>query len=67
MNRKQRRDLRKDKNLVKELYSIIIKYFPKLLDMLKPDYIHILKDKNIIKTGDASLSNVIETTGFTNL
>lgn len=33
MNRKQKRDLRKDKNLVKELYSIIIKYFPKLLDM----------------------------------
>lgn len=33
MNRKQRRELRKDKNLVKELYSIIIKYFPKLLDM----------------------------------
>ena len=33
MNRKQKRDLRKDKNLIKELYSIIIKYFPKLLDM----------------------------------
>ena len=33
MNRKQRRELRKDKNLVKELYSIIVKYFPKLLDM----------------------------------
>lgn len=33
MNRKQRRELRKDKNLVNELYSIIVKYFPKLLDM----------------------------------
>ena len=33
MNRKQRRELRKDKNLVKELYSIIVKYFPKLLNM----------------------------------
>ena len=33
MNRKQRRELRKDKNLVKELYSIILKCFPKLLDM----------------------------------
>ena len=33
MNRKQRRELRKDKNLVKELYSIIVKYLPKLLDM----------------------------------
>lgn len=33
MNRKERRNLRKDKNLVKELYSIINKYLPKLLDM----------------------------------
>lgn len=33
MNRKQRRELRKDKNLVKELYSIIVKYLPKLLNM----------------------------------
>lgn len=28
-----RRELRKDKDLVKELYSIIIKYLPKLFDM----------------------------------
>lgn len=33
MNRKERRNLRKDKDLVKELYSIINKYLPKLLDM----------------------------------
>lgn len=30
MNRKTRRELRKDKDLVKELYSIIRKYFPEL-------------------------------------
>ena len=33
MNRKERRNLRKDKNLINELYSIIVKYLPKLLDM----------------------------------
>ena len=32
MNRKERRELRKDKNLVKELYSIINKYLPDLLN-----------------------------------
>ena len=32
MNRKQKRELRKDKNLVKELYSIIKKYLPELFD-----------------------------------
>ena len=33
MNRKERRTLKKDKDLVKELYSIINKYLPKLFDM----------------------------------
>ena len=33
MNRKMRREIRSDKNLIKELYSIINKYFPKLLNM----------------------------------
>ena len=33
MNRKQRRELRKNKNLVNELYSIIVKYLPGLLTM----------------------------------
>lgn len=33
MNRKERRNLRKDKNLIKELYSIIVKYLPDLLTM----------------------------------
>lgn len=32
MNRKQRRELRKDKNLIIELYSIIKKYLLDLFD-----------------------------------
>ena len=32
MNRKQRRELKKDKHLIKELYSIIIKCLPELFD-----------------------------------
>lgn len=32
MNRKQRKELRKDKNLIIELYSIIKKYLPDLFD-----------------------------------
>lgn len=35
MNRKEKRKLRKDKGLIKELYSIIDKYLPKLLDMFE--------------------------------
>lgn len=33
MNRKARRELRKDKDLIKELYSMISKYLPELLTM----------------------------------
>lgn len=33
MNRKMRRELRKDKDLIKELFSIVNKYLPKLLNM----------------------------------
>ena len=32
MNRKEKRELRKDKNLIKEIYSIINKYLPDLLN-----------------------------------
>lgn len=34
MNRKERRNLRKDKNLIVELYSIINKYLPELFNMI---------------------------------
>ncbi len=43
---------------------LLITHNPKLLEILKPDYIHILADKKIIKTGDASLANEIEKYGF---
>ena len=32
MNRKQRRELRKDKNLIRNLYAIIQKYLPELFN-----------------------------------
>ena len=43
---------------------LLITHNPILLETLKPDYIHILKNKKIIKTGDYSLSNEIEKYGF---
>lgn len=43
---------------------LVVTHNPKLLEILKPDYIHILKDKKIIKTGDASLATLIEKDGF---
>lgn len=46
---------------------LLITHNPKLLEILKPDYIHILKNKKIIKTGDYTLSEEIEKYGFKEL
>lgn len=46
---------------------LIITHNPKLLDTLKPDHVHILKNKKIIKTGDHNLAKDIEKNGFINI
>lgn len=43
---------------------LLITHNPKLLEILKPNYVHILKDKKIAKTGDYTLSKEIEKKGF---
>ena len=43
---------------------LIITHYSHILDYIKPDYVHILKDGNIIKTGDFSLAKEIEENGF---
>ena len=47
-----------------EASMLIITHYSMILDYLKPDYIHILSDKHIIKTGDAELVKAIEKDGF---
>ncbi len=46
---------------------LLITHNPKLLKILTPDYVHILKDKKIIKTGGCELIETIEKEGFTNI
>ncbi|MBQ8193675.1 MAG: Fe-S cluster assembly ATPase SufC [Bacilli bacterium] len=46
---------------------LLITHNPKLLEIINPKYIHILKDKQIVKTGDISLAKEIENTGFTTI
>lgn len=43
---------------------LIITHNNKILDSLKVDYVHILVDGKIVKTGDASLANEIQENGF---
>lgn len=43
---------------------LLITHNPKILEILQPDYIHVLKEKKIVKTGDAHLAKEIELNGF---
>ena len=47
-----------------ETSAIIITHYRKLLDYIRPDVIHILKDGRIVKTGGPELADVIENEGF---
>ncbi|KAK1285186.1 hypothetical protein QJS10_CPB20g00063 [Acorus calamus] len=43
---------------------LMITHYRRLLDYIKPAYVHIMEDGRIIKTGDASLAKQLEEGGF---
>ena len=43
---------------------LIITHYQRLLTFIKPDFIHILKDGKIIKTGDYTLAQELEDKGY---
>ena len=43
---------------------LIITHYQRLLDYIKPDFVHIMKDGSIVKSGDASLVSLIEKYGY---
>ena len=43
---------------------LIITHYHRILSYIKPDYVHILKDGNIKKTGDYKLVEEIEKNGY---
>lgn len=43
---------------------LIITHYPRILEMIKPDYVHIMKDGKIVKTGDMSLAIETEQVGY---
>ncbi len=46
---------------------LIITHYPRILDYIKPNYVHILYKGNIVKTGDKTLADNIEKYGYTGL
>ncbi len=47
-----------------ETSTIVITHYERLLDMIKPDYIHVLYKGRIVKTGGPELAKEIETRGY---
>ena len=43
---------------------IVITHYQRLLDYIVPDYVHVLYDGKIVKTGDASLAHELEAKGY---
>lgn len=43
---------------------LIITHHPKILEYLKPDFVHVMSKGKILKTGDYSLANDIEKNGY---
>ena len=46
---------------------LIITHYQRLLDYIKPDFIHVLSKGKIIKTGDRELGQQLEKSGYANL
>ena len=46
---------------------LIITHYQRLLDYIKPDFVHVLSKGRIIKTGSADLGQKLEKTGYENL
>ena len=43
---------------------IVITHYQRLLDFIKPDFVHVLSDGKIVKSGDASLAHELEKQGY---
>ena len=43
---------------------ILITHYQRLLDEIKPNYVHVMSDGQIIKTGDSDLALELEEKGY---
>lgn len=58
------KNINKYKNDNSKCSYLIITHYTHLLNYVKPDYVHIMKNGKIIATGDFSLAKKIENNGF---
>ena len=48
----------------KDASLLVITHYQRLLDYIKPDFVHVLNEGKIVKTGDASLALELEAKGY---
>lgn len=48
----------------KDVSVLIITHWTRILDIIKPNFVHMMKDGTIIKSGDSKLSKLIEKYGY---
>lgn len=46
---------------------IVITHYQRILDYLKPDFVHVVKDGKVVKNGGADLVKELEETGYENI
>ncbi len=51
----------------KDSALIIITHFPRLLEYIEPDYVHVLSEGRIVTSGDKSLAHDLEARGYDHL
>lgn len=54
-------------NEFKDTSVLIITHYPRILEYIRPKYVHILRDGNIISTGDYNLAVKIEKDGYSKI
>ena len=45
---------------------LIITHYQRLLDQIAPDYVHVITDGKIVKSGDKSIAEYIDRSGYKN-
>lgn len=57
-------NIRKYKDENPNTSILIITHHPKILEYIKPNFVHVVENGSIVKTGDYSLASIIEKDGY---
>ena len=50
--------------MTKDKSILLITHYKRLLEYIKPDFIHVMRNGKIIKTADASFVEILEKKGY---